>query len=266
MKGKLRELIAWELHDNWAFPILELIIGITIIQVLSITSFTRSPKDVARPFFESMLLIIVVCTAIVFGKSFGEGIEKRKFIVLLSYPVSRIRLFVSKYLANLLATFLIFGSVLLAEGISLFMFQPDPLTDPGRLTRGCFAHVTWVFMFLYLFLAVFFTSSLMTFVALAVKRFGLSILIFLIYIFGMEYWLSPPQTFTHNPRAYLSLDLGPYSSVVYSFAWYINTLNIGHYGTDVTQTFFLTAVGYMLGGGLVFLLASLFLMSRIDLD
>lgn len=263
MKGKLRELIAWELHDNWAFPILELIIGITIIQVLSITSFTRGLNDVAKPFFESMLLIIVVCTAIVFGKSFGEGIEKRKFIVLLSYPVSRIRLFVSKYLANLLATFLIFGSVLLAEGISLFMFQPDPLT---RLTQGRFAHVTLGFMFLYLFLAVFFASSLMTLVALAVKKFGLSILIFLIYMFGMEYWLSPPRVGIHDPIAYLSLALAPFGSVRYSFAWYINTLNIGHSGTGVTQTLFLTAVGYMLGGGLVFLLASLFLMSRIDLD
>jgi ABC-type transport system involved in multi-copper enzyme maturation permease subunit len=254
MRGKLRELIAWEVQDNWAFPILELVIAITIIQVMPIVSLTRGHEEVARPFFEAMLFILVISTAIVFGRSFGEGIEKRKLIVLLSYPVSRTRVFVAKYLANLLTIFLIFGSVLLAEGVSLFMFD------------NRFPLVIWGFMFLYLFLTVFFTSSLMTFITLAVKRFGLSVLILLICIFGMEYWLSPPRTFTNNPIAYLSLNLGPYSSVVHSYTWYCNTLNIGIARSGVTQTFFLTALGYVLGGGLILLLASLFLINKIDLD
>lgn len=254
MRGKLRELIAWELQDNWAFPILEIIIAITIIQVMSFTSFTREHTEVAMPFFERMLFVIVISTAIVFGRSFGESIEKRKLIVLLSYPVSRTQVFIAKYLANFLTIFLIFGSALLVQGLSLFMFE------------GLFPPVQWAFMFLYLFFAIFFTTSFITFIALALKRFGLSILIFFIYMLGMGYWLSPPQMVLGELGKYLTIDWGSYCSVVYSLTWYKNTLNIGVFRIWVTQTFFLTAVGYVLVGGLIFLLASLFLINKIDLD
>jgi hypothetical protein len=126
----------------------------------------------------------------------------------------------------------------------------------------------WSFMFLYLFMAVFFASSLITLISVAVKRFGLSVLIFLIYVLGLEYWLSPIQgnVGTNNPLAYLSLNLGPYGLVDYSYKWYHNTLNIGLYGTMITQTMFLTALFYFLIGGLVLFSASLFLMNKIDLD
>ena len=266
MTSRFRELLSWELQDNWAFPILEVVVAITIVQVMSITSFRRGYGDLARPFFDAMPLVIVISAAIAFGRSFGEGIEKRKFVVLLSYPVSRIRLFASKYLANLLTTFIIFGSVLLAEGVSMFMFvssSPNGIPVAG----GVHEPVVWALMFLYLFLAVFFTASLMTFIALAVKRFGLSILIFLIYMFGTEYWLSPPKMSNRNPLAYLTLDWGPFSSVNYAHCQYLNWLHIlDHAGTSITQLFFLTTLGYMLGGGLILFFASLFLMNRIDLD
>jgi ABC-type transport system involved in multi-copper enzyme maturation permease subunit len=253
MTGKLRELIAWELQDNWAFPILEIVVAITIIQVMSIITydFQRGVPDVAQPFFGSMVFVTVISVAVVFGRSFGEGIEKRKLVVLLSYPASRTKVFAAKYLANFLATLLIFGSVLFAEGLSLYMFD------------GVLPLDIWGFMFLYLFMAVFFTCSLMTVISVAVKRFGLSVLIFLIYVLGLQYWL--PQD-THNPLAYLSLSLGLYGSVEYSYTWYHNTLNIGVHFTAITQTIFLTALCYFLVGGLVLFVASLFLMNRIDLD
>ncbi|MGD0027586.1 MAG: hypothetical protein ABSC91_01445 [Candidatus Bathyarchaeia archaeon] len=256
MSGKLRELISWELQDNWAFPILEIVIAITIIQVMSIISFQRGLNDIAVPFFGSMVFVIVISVAIVFGRSFGEGIEKRKLVVLLSYPASRTKVFAAKYLANLLATFLIFGSVLFAEGLSMYMFD-------GLLPLG-----VWGFMFVYLFMAVFFASSLITIISIAVKRFGLSILIFLIYVLGLEYWLAPERgnVGTNNPLAYLSLNLGPYGLVNYSYTWYYNTLNIGRQFTGITQTMFLTALCYFMIGGLVLFLASLFLMNKIDLD
>jgi len=257
MTSKLRELISWELQDNWAFPILEIVIAITILQVMSINSFFRGLNDIAGPFFASMVFVIAISVAIVFGRSFGEGIEKRKFVVLLSYPVSRTKVFVAKYLANLLAIFLIFGSVLFAEGLSMYMFD-DVLTL-----------ALWGFMFVYLLVVVFFASSLITIISMAVKRFGLSVLIFLIYVLGLEYWLNPIQgnVGTNNPLAYLSLSLGPYGQVDYSYRWFYNRLNIGWFGPSVvTETLFLTALCYFLIGGLVLFLASLFLMKRIDLD
>jgi ABC-type transport system involved in multi-copper enzyme maturation permease subunit len=260
LTGKLRELIAWELQENWAFPVLELIVAITIIQVLPIISFLRTIKDVSRPFWGSMVFITAISVAVVFGRSFGESVERRKLVVLLSYPVSRVRVFAAKFLANLLTTLLVFGSVLLVEGALLFMF------DPGNawLVELGLAPTVWALMFISLFLVVFFTGSLMTFLALAVKKFGLSILFFLVYVFGMEYWTG---TVGNNaPQWYLSLDSGPNSIVSYLAAWYYNTLGVGHVDFGVTLGFFLTAFCYLLVGGLVFLLASLVLMWRIDLD
>lgn len=264
MTGKLRELIAWELQENWPFPMLELILAISIIQVLPIVSFERWVNDVSRPFWPSMVFVVAISAAVIFGRSFGEGIEKRKLVVLLSYPVSRVQVFVAKFLANLLTTLLVFGSVLFVQGASLFMFDPGVHTFFTRSGDQGLASTVWALMFLSLFLVVFFTSSLMTFLALAVKRFGLSILVFLVYIFGMEYWAGNASS--KVPRAYLSLDFGPRSIVRYLTEWYFNSLGVGRMGLGITFDFFLTAFGYLLVGGLVCVLASLVLMWRIDLD
>lgn len=256
MKSKLRELMAWELQDNWSFPILEIILAITVLQALSFTTIMHGEvilvNEIIKTFFANMSFVIIIAAAIVFGRSFGESIEKRKLVVLLSYPPSRTRVFAAKYLANLLMLFLIFGSALLAQGISVFMFE------------GLFPRAVWAFTFLYLFLTVFFASSLMTLMALALKRFGLSILIFLIYMFGMEYWV---PVNIRNPVSYLSLARAPWSSVHYSITWYKNWLNIGTTASGwVSQNCFLTAIGYTLIGGMILLLASLFLINKIDLD
>lgn len=252
MRGKLRELIAWELQDNWSFPILEIVVAIAIIQGMSFIDFSTVKFDFfPKYFFENMQFIIVISAALVFGKTFGDSIEKRKLIVLLSYPVSRTQIFIAKYLGNLLTLFLIFGSVLLAQGVSFFMFE------------GIISPVVWAFMFLYLFLAVLLASSLMSFIALAVKRFGLSILIFLIYAFGTDYWLSSLSI--HDPIAHLRLDLGPYASVSYLHVQYANWLNLHAMGT-FNQTHFSAALSYLLGGSLILLLASLLLIKKIDLD
>lgn len=272
MTGKLRELITWELQENWAFPVLELILAITIVQVLPIVSIPREDSallnNVSRPLWGSMVFVFAISVAVVFGRGFGEAVEKRKLVVLLSYPVSRVRVFAAKFLANLLTMLCVFGSVLLVEGVSLFMFEPSTtwwIYSGTWVMELSLAPIIWVLMFLSLFLVVFFTSSLMTFLALAVKRFGLAVLIFLVYVFGMEYWTGTAGN--RVPEAYLSLNLGPYSIVRYLTAWYVNTFTANFMGTgEVTLGFFLTAFCYLLVGGLVFLLASLVLMWRIDFD
>lgn len=264
MTGKLRELIAWELHENWAFPILELILAVSIIQILPIVSFYRTINDVSMPFWPAMVFIFSITAAIVFGRSFAEGIEKRKLIVLLSYPVSRVQVFAAKFLANLLATLLLFGAVLLVEGASLFMFTPGPNTAVVA-SRNTLAPTTWVLMFLSLFLVVFFTSSLMTVFALAVKRFGLAVLAFLIYIFGIEYWVTAGGSYKALHAA-LSIEVGPEAIVRYLDCWYFNTLGLGHMGHGVAWEFFVVAFSYLLVGGLVCLLAGFILMWRADLD
>lgn len=264
MTGKLRELIAWELQDNWAFPVLELILAITIIQVLPIVSLYRNITNFSKPFWRSMVYVFIICVAVIFGRSFGEGVEKRKLVVLLSYPVSRVRVFAAKFLANFLALLLVFGGVLFVEGFSYFMFK-SVNREIYSLTIFDLAPTIFALMFLSLFLVVFFTSSLMTFLSLAMKRFGLSIMVFLVYAFGVEYW-TDLQFGTKDPGLYLSLRSGPNAIVTYLRTWYFNTLGLGYSKTGITISIFLTAFCYLLVGGLLLLLASLFLMRRIDLD
>jgi len=248
--------MSWELRDNWSFPILEIVVALTVLQALSFTRFGHDyygiDHSILRSFFGNMLFILVLSAAIVFGRSFGESVEKRKLVVLLSYPVSRVRLLLVKYLTNSLMLFLVFGLGLLAQGTSLFLFD------------GVVLPVTWGFTFLYLLLEVFFVSSLMSFFALATRRFGLSILIFLVYMFGMQYWI---PINTKAPTSYLLLDLASRNSVWYLETKFVNWLNMNHgVGTSVPDICFLTGLAYMLGGGLLLFLASLFIMKRMDLD
>ena len=254
MKNKFLELMSWEIRDNWAFPILEIIIALTIVQTLSYTILSHGYHRMwpwvwntlfARPFF-----VLILSTAIVFGRSFGESIEKRKLILLLSYPVSRKRLFLAKYLTNLLMLFLVFGSALLAEGTSLFLFD------------GVVTPVAWGFTFLYLLFEVFFMGSLMTFLTLATKKFGLSVLIFLVYMFGLQYWIPVGDM----PLSLVRLDVATWRSVDYLEDWYFNTLGIGHASSDFTDANFATALAIMLGVGFTLFLTSFFIMRKMDLD
>lgn len=257
MRGKLRELMAWELQDNWSFPILEIVIAITVIQVMSLTQIHRSAASlfwyIVEPFFVSMSFVIIISAAIVFGRSFAGGIEERKLVLLLSYPPSRVKVFLAKYLTNFLMLFLVFGSALLVQGISLFLFS------------DVFPLALWAFSFLFLLLEVFLTSSLMTFIALAVKRFGLSILVFLIFMFGIEYGI---PVNTKDPTYYLTLKMGPHGAVSYATSGFLTWASGGNIDISlgVTTECFLAATGYLLFGGLAFLLGSLFIMSRLDLD
>lgn len=265
MTGKLRELIAWELQENWAFPILELILAVSIIQVLPIVSFYRGYNDVSGPFWPAMTFVFSISAAIIFGRSFAESIEKRKVIVLLSYPVSRVQVFVAKFLANFTSTLLVFGSVLLIEGVSLFMFTPGTSTIVDYAKDMGLAPTIWGLMFLSLFLVVFFTSSLMTVIALAIKRFGLSILVFLTYIFGVQYWITSGGNYKALQAA-LSLNIGPHAVVRYLTGWYYNTLGIGRGSLEYTTQFFTATLGYFLVCGIICFIVSLIIMRRIDLD
>jgi len=256
MRGKLRELMAWELQDNWSFPILEIVVAITIVQVMSFTHIHRSHASLfgylVKPFFENISFVIIISAAIVFGKSFASSIEERKLVLLLSYSPTRVQVFVAKYLTNFFMLFLIFGTALLVQGTSLFLFgEVIPMA-------------MWAFMFLYLLFAVFFTSSLMTFIALGVKRFGLSVLVFLVFMFGMEYGI---PINARDPISYLMLKMGPVGAVGSSITWFSNLLGIRSSGLfSVSLECFLAATGYLLIGGIAFLLTSLFAMKRIDLD
>jgi len=266
----MRELMAWELQESWAFPILELILAVTIIQVLPFFIMSRGDSDIVSsisdPFWTSMVFVFAICAAVVFGRSFGESIEKRKMVVLLEYPVSRFQVFAAKFLANLLGGLCVFGFALLVEGLLAWMFEPsvDWAFYNVWYANYSLAPAIWAFMFLSLLLVVFFTSSLMSFLALATKRFGLSVLVFLVYIFGLEYWTG---TLGNNvPGYYLSLARGPHALVNYLWTFYYKAAGLGSARTEVTWPLFLTALCYLLVGGLVLLCVSLVLIWRMDLD
>ncbi len=268
--SKLRELMSWELQESWAFPILEVILAVTIVQALPFFIISRSDADIlssiSNPFWGSMVFVFAICAAVIFGRSFGESIEKRKMVVLLEYPVSRFQVFAAKFLANMLGAFGIFGFVLFIEGLLAWMFQPsvDWTFYKVWYANYSIAPEIWGFMFLSLFLVVFFTSSLMSCLALATKRFGLSILMFLIFIFGLEYWGGTLGN--RVPGFYISIARGPQALVKFFSSIYYRAAGLGSFGTEVTWPLFLTALCYLLVGGLVLLCISIVLMWRMDLD
>lgn len=119
MKEKLFQLMLWELEEIWRFPALEFVVGVAVFFGLNTPRF-----DITYTFVNFLLCLMqVIIVATFYARSVAACIEKREILVLLSHPVKRTSLFLSKFLTNLLVIFLIFGSVVVA-GAPLMLLEP----------------------------------------------------------------------------------------------------------------------------------------------
>jgi ABC-type transport system involved in multi-copper enzyme maturation permease subunit len=119
----------WELEEIWRFPALELFVAIAVFFALN------TPRsDITYTFSNFQLLIIeVILVAVFYARSVASCIEKREILVLLSNPIKRTSLFLSKFLTNLLIIFLICASVVVAGSYLMFLEPWDTKIFIGLL-------------------------------------------------------------------------------------------------------------------------------------
>jgi ABC-type transport system involved in multi-copper enzyme maturation permease subunit len=114
---------------------------------------------------------LIFSVGAVFSHSFAGSLSKGEVKILLSYPVKRWQLFLSKFITLLLVLFVVYSSVFSAQ-IYLYSLSPfEPLFYVSLLS---------------LFFELLFMSAITVTVGLAVKYETISVLVSIILLYGIN--------------------------------------------------------------------------------
>lgn len=120
-------LVLWEIEGCLSLPILSLIVASAIIAVLVQSS---SPRDFANSYINLydgtsiIFLILALVASTLFSHSFAGNIGNGGLKRMLSYPVRRWQVFLSKVIAT---TLIVFGAYASAFSLNLYLSSLSPL-------------------------------------------------------------------------------------------------------------------------------------------
>lgn len=124
---KFLDLMRWELEEYLSLPLLAFLVASAIISTLSYNGF-GAPTPYSSLFngLGTVLLISALVAGAFFARSYAGSISRGETKLLLSYPVKRSQLFLSKFAALFLTVFVIyvpFYSIhIYLDGIGTFDF------------------------------------------------------------------------------------------------------------------------------------------------
>lgn len=179
------ELMRWELEEYTSFPMLEILILVAVYsiltmpigEILSVKSYSNLHWGI-----QTVFLFLIFGVGAVFSRSFSGSFAKGETKLLLSYPVKRWQLFLSKFTALFLVLLAVYGAVFFAQVylLSLSLFEPM-----------LYVSLLGLLLQLVLFSAVTIVLSL------TVKNEIISILASILLLYGLEsmssggsYWSS----------------------------------------------------------------------------
>lgn len=168
------QLVLWEIENCLNLPILSLIVASAILAVLvqstTITGFTHNYSDLSTGVYTIFLILtLVTCTLFShsFAGSFGRGDLKR----MLSYPVKRWQIFLSKVFALNLIIFGIYSS---AYAMNLYI-NSISLLEP-----------MFYVSLLAIFLQLMFVCAISVGISMIAKSELISIVVSFLLIFGLD--------------------------------------------------------------------------------
>jgi ABC-type transport system involved in multi-copper enzyme maturation permease subunit len=172
--NQLRKLLAWELEEYLAFPIIEVVILIAIFTVLTPTiietSATRSYSNLLSGIQTIFLFLIFVAGAL-FCHSYAGSLSKGETKLILSYPVQRSHLFLAKFTALFTVLFAVYAGVFALQIYLLTLSPFEPLF-----------YASLLFVALQLLLVCTISTAL----SVVTKNEMLSILVSALMLFGIE--------------------------------------------------------------------------------
>jgi len=189
MKSKRRFFIflLWEFEEHFNFPVLEILVFVAVLFLIGFVSQSMHPYMIRGPVFDMPLydyldfslsgciFISMFFTGFLFARNIAGKFSNREMKTLLSYPVKRRDLFLSKFFANFIVLYLLFGSVLVFDasltGFSVF----SPLVG---------------FTLLSLLISLMFLCSVSMIISLLIKNEALSFFGVFFLIYGLEYYVS----------------------------------------------------------------------------
>ncbi len=172
--GQLRRLLVWELEECFAFPMLEVILVIAVLTVLTPTILEVSPASSyvnLTSGIQPIFLFLIFITGVLFCHSYAGGISRGETKMVLSYPVQRSKLFLSKFIALF--------AVLSIVYVGVFALQ-IPLLTLNPFEPMFYASVLLVLLQLSL------VCTLSTALSIVTKNEVLSILASALVLFGIE--------------------------------------------------------------------------------
>jgi ABC-type transport system involved in multi-copper enzyme maturation permease subunit len=186
--GSLRRLLVWELEKCFVFPMLEVILVIAFLTVL-----TPEIVEVSSVFgynnllsgIQPIFLFLIFIAGVLFCHSYAGSLSSGETKMVLSYPVQRRDLFLSKFIA-------LFG-VLSAVYVGVFTLQ-IPLLALNPLDP-----LFYVSMLLVL-LQLFLVCTISTALSVVTKNEVFSILASALLLFGVESVVSGEGLVTFTGR------------------------------------------------------------------
>jgi len=110
---KFLGLMRWELEEYLSLPLLAFLVASAIIATLINYDFSAPYRQYTSLFYSSgtVLLILTLVTGAFFARSYAGSISRGETKLMLSYPIKRSQLFLSKFTALFLVAFAIYVPV-----------------------------------------------------------------------------------------------------------------------------------------------------------
>ncbi|NLE05498.1 MAG: ABC transporter permease subunit [Crenarchaeota archaeon] len=175
MKSKnFQELIRLELGQYLSLPVLIFLISTAIVAVLA------QPVNSLKPEFNytnlyhgsgTIFLFLTFSVGAFLSRSFAGSLGKGEIKVLLSYPVRRWHLFLSKFLTMFISVFIIYGA---AYSIHLYLYS-----------LSIFEPMFYLSLFAFL-LQIMLASAVSVAIAMVVKNEVMSMLAAVLILLGID--------------------------------------------------------------------------------
>jgi len=180
-------LILWEIENNLSIPLLSVIVATATVAVLLQTSsmrFTHFYYDLSSG-MGTIFLILTFVACVLFSHSFAGGFARGDLKRLLSYPVKRWQVFLSKTLTLNLIIFSIYAS---AYATNLYMYSIS-LLEP----------LFYVSLFA-IFLQLLFVCAVAVGISMITKNELMSIVVSFMLLFGLDSIFSYNSVFSSFGR------------------------------------------------------------------
>lgn len=168
------KLIVWEFEEFLSFPILEFLIASIVFLVLfqPITHYQFSTTWMNLKGSNSVLVIFVIFIAgTIFSRSFAGSLDRGEIKMLLSYPIKRWELFLTKFITQI---FVLSSAYLVIFSLNIPLMELSPF--------GPMFYASILGLLLHLMVV----CTVATAISLLVKKETITVLVSTIFLFGLE--------------------------------------------------------------------------------
>ncbi len=168
-------LMRWEFEEYLSFPIFEIIVLVAIYSILNRSPIeflaAKNYSNLLNYGIDTVFLFLIFSVGAVFSHSFAGSVAKGEIKMLLSYPVKRWQLFLSKFITVFLIFFVIYSAVFSVQ-IYIYSLSPfEPLFYVSLLS---------------LFFELLLLSAITVVIAYTVKNEIISVLVSIILLYGIS--------------------------------------------------------------------------------